>query len=527
MPPAVRLRDITKRFPGVIANDQVSLSVEEGSVHAILGENGAGKSTLMKILYGLYKQDEGSIEIFGEEVDFTSPQDAIDAGVGMIHQHFKLVQPLTVTQNVTLGGEPRRAMGLATDMSEAEDAVRELASRYGFDINPNEPIEDISVGERQRVEILKALYRGSDILILDEPTAVLTPQEVEGLFEVIEELRNQGKTIIFITHKLGEAMQAASKVTVLRDGKNVGTVDSAETSREELAELMVGREVVLETVKSSHEAKDVVLSAEGLTVTDDSGRPEVNDLSMEVRGGEIFGIAGVDGNGQAELAEAITGLETPDAGDIVFEGEDISELSRRDRIDIGTAYIPEDRQSRGLVMDFSLAENAILGRQHHLELGDRNLDRDHAQEIIDTYDVATRGPDSTANSLSGGNQQKFIVGREFEREPRFIFAAHPTRGLDVGSIEFIHERLLEFREEDKAVLLVSSKLDELMQLSDRLAVIYEGEFVDIVDPEAVTEQELGLMMAGEEPDRSIPSPGEAGDDERAGSEAGAAGGESR
>lgn len=504
---AVELSDITKRFPGVVANDEVDLSVEEGTVHAILGENGAGKSTLMNILYGLYQPDGGEIYVDDERRDFDSPQDAIDAGIGMIHQHFKLVEPLTVAQNVTLGSEPKGDLGISTDRREAKAAVRELANRYGFDIDPDATIEQISVGEQQRVEILKALYRGSEILILDEPTAVLTPQEVEGLFEVIEELRNEGKTIIFITHKLGEAMHAASDITVLRDGKNVGTVPADETSREELAELMVGREVLLQTEKSPHASGDVVLAAEDLVVTDRKGVRRVDDLSFSVREGEIFGIAGVDGNGQTELSGVLAGMDTPDAGTISFHGEDVTTGSRRERIDIGTAYIPEDRQKRGLVMEFNLAENALLGNQHHLAFGDRNADRDGAEHIIDTYDVATRGPDSPAKSLSGGNQQKFIVGREFERDPSFILAAHPTRGLDVGSIEFIHERLLEFRREDRAVLLISSKLDELQELSDRLAVIYEGRFVDVVDPDDITQQELGLLMAGEDPTEDTDSGG--------------------
>jgi len=494
---AVELSDITKRFPGVVANDEVDLAVEEGTVHAILGENGAGKSTLMNILYGLYQPDEGEVYIHGDHVDFDSPQDAIDAGIGMIHQHFKLVEPLTVAQNVTLGDEPKGDLGIATDRRGAEAAVTELADRYGFDIDPAAKIEDISVGEQQRVEILKALYRGSEILILDEPTAVLTPQEVDGLFEVIEELRSEGKTIIFITHKLGEAMHAASEITVLRDGVNVGTVDAASTTREELAELMVGREVLLETDKQPHASGDVVVDVADLVVTDANGLRRVDDISLSVREGEIFGIAGVDGNGQSELAGALAGLRPPDEGTISFHGTDVTHESRRDRIDIGTAYIPEDRQKRGLVMDFDLSENALLGSQHHLPFGERNADREGAEEIIATYDVATRGPDSLAKSLSGGNQQKFIVGREFERDPSFILASHPTRGLDVGSIEFIHDRLLEFRDDDRAVLLISSKLDELQQLSDRLAVIYEGEFVDVVDPDAVTQQELGLLMAGE------------------------------
>lgn len=509
MSAAVELSNITKRFPGVIANDSVNLTVEEGSVHAILGENGAGKSTLMKVLYGLHEPEEGTIEIGGNRVDFDSPQDAIDAGIGMIHQHFKLVEPLTVSQNVTLGDEPRRgAGGIATDREAANDAVRELAGRYGFNIDPTEPIEDLSVGERQRVEILKALYRGSDILILDEPTAVLTPQEVEGLFEVIEELKSQGKTIIFITHKLGEAMQAASEITVLRDGTNVGTVKSAETTTNELAELMVGRAVMLEAEKEPHEPGDVVLSTSELTVKNDEGRAEVDNLSLEVKAGEILGVAGVDGNGQAELIDAIAGLSDINRGRITLEGTDITDHSRRQRIDAGTAFVPQDRQKRGLVMDFTLSENALLGRQHTLGFGERNADPAGAQAIIDTYDVQTPGTDVEARFLSGGNQQKFVVGREFSREPRFILAAHPTRGLDVGSIEFIHDRLLEFRQEDCAILLISSKLDELQQLSDRLAVIYEGRFVDVVDPEEITERELGLMMAGEDPSSAKESVGD-------------------
>jgi len=499
---AVELSDITKRFPGVVANDHVDLEVEEGSVHAILGENGAGKSTLMKNLYGLYQPEEGEIRIHGEVQTFESPQDAIDEGIGMIHQHFKLVDPLTVTQNVVLGSEPRGEFGFSTDRTSAESAVVELADRYGFDIDPSAAIEDISVGEQQRVEILKALYRGSDILILDEPTAVLTPQEVEGLFAVIEELSDQGKTIIFITHKLGEAMHAAETITVLRDGRNVGTVDADETTRNELARLMVGREVLLEVEKRAHTAGDPVFEAESVSVYDDAGRPAVDDVSFGVREGEILGVAGVDGNGQSELADVISGLIRPDEGRLLFRGEDVSRASRRDRIDGGMAYVPEDRQERGLVMDFDLSENALLGSQHRLPLGTRSSDHELAEKIIEKYDVATTGPDALARSLSGGNQQKFIVGREFERDPSFILASHPTRGLDVGSIEFIHDQLLEFRDEDAGVLLISSKLDEIQQLSDRIAVMYEGSFIDVVDPEETTENELGLLMAGEDPSAS-------------------------
>ncbi|MFB6252986.1 MAG: ABC transporter ATP-binding protein [Halobacteriaceae archaeon] len=496
---AVELRDITKRFPGVVANDSVNLEVEDGTVHAILGENGAGKSTLMKILYGLYEQDEGEIYLHGELKNFNSPQDAISEGIGMIHQHFMLVDTLTVAQNVTLGSEPRGSFGFNMDFNSAQEAVNDLAETYGFDIDPTAKIENISVGEEQRVEILKTLYRGSDILVLDEPTAVLTPQEVESLFNILQELQDQGKTIIFITHKLGEAMEAASKITVLRDGKNVGTVQSSDTTREELAEMMVGRKVMLEVQKDPHEAGDAVFSAKNLTVNDQEGRTRVNDLSFSVHEGEIFGIAGVDGNGQSQLADVISGLLSSDDGKLEFEGTDITHSSRRERIDLGTAFIPEDRQERGLVMEFDLAENVLLGRQHHLPFGTRNRDIEGAEHVIEKYDVLAPNPDIEARSLSGGNQQKFIVGREFERDPDFILAFHPTRGLDVGSIEFIHEQLLDFRREDEAILLISSKLDELQQLSDRLAVMYEGEFVDVVDPETVTEQELGLLMAGEQP----------------------------
>jgi simple sugar transport system ATP-binding protein len=496
---AVELSDITKRFPGVVANDQVDLAVEAGSVHAILGENGAGKSTLMKNLYGLYQPEEGEIRIHGEPKRFESPQDAIDEGIGMIHQHFKLVDPLTVTQNVVLGSEPRGRFGFNTDQGTAEAAVVELADRYGFDIDPRAAVEDVSVGEQQRVEILKALYRGSDILILDEPTAVLTPQEVEGLFDVIEELSEQGKTVLFITHKLGEAMHAAERITVLRDGRNVGSVDTAETTRNELARMMVGREVLLEIEKRPHTAGETVFAADSVSVFDDADRPAVDDVSFEVRAGEILGIAGVDGNGQSELAEAVSGLVRPDEGTLRFRGEDVTRSSRRDRIDSGLAYIPEDRQERGLVMQFDLSENALLGSQHRLPRGSRNRDRELAEEIIEKYDVATTGPEALARSLSGGNQQKFIVGRELERDPSFILASHPTRGLDVGSIEFIHEQLLDLRDADAAVLIVSSKLDELQQLSDRIAVMYEGSFIDVVDPESTTEDELGLLMAGEKP----------------------------
>ncbi len=512
MATAVHLEGISKRFPGVVANDDVDLEVERGTVHALLGENGAGKTTLMNVLYGLYEPTSGRIRLADELKSFDSPRDAIDAGVGMIHQHFMLVDPMTVTENITLGNEPRKWGGLAVDREASRRAVVELSERYGFDVDPDAPVADVSVGEQQRVEILKALYRGADVLILDEPTAVLTPQEVEELFGVLEELTAQGKTIIFITHKLGEAMRAADEITVLRDGVNVGTVDAGGTTREDLAELMVGREVLLDVDRQAGETGEIVASASDIVVEDERGVRAVDGVSFEVRAGEILGVAGVDGNGQAPLVEAVTGLRTPDTGQIHFRGADVTTASRRDRITAGMAYIPEDRQERGLVMEFDLRENALLGSQHSQQFSssgriDWSATHDHAQEIIAEYDV--RPPDSSADaeSLSGGNQQKFIVGREFERDPELVVASHPTRGVDVGSIEFIRERLLELRRQGVAVLLISSKLEEVQGLSDRLAVMYEGEFNGVVDPAETTEEELGLLMAGEQLDTAETEPG--------------------
>ena len=507
MSKAVRLERITKRFPGVVANDDVDFEVERGTVHALLGENGAGKTTLMNVLYGLYEPTSGRVEVGGETRQFDSPRDAIDAGVGMIHQHFMLVDPMTVTENITLGNEPRKWGGLTVDRAASREAVVDLAEQYGFDVDPDARIEDVSVGEQQRVEILKALYRGADTLILDEPTAVLTPQEIEDLFGVLETLTAQGKTIIFITHKLGEAMEAADEITVLRDGRKVGTVDADDTTREGLAELMVGREVLLDVDHPPADPGDVVASVSELVVDDDRGVRAVDGVDFEVRAGEILGIAGVDGNGQSELIEAVTGLRSPDAGTVQFLDDDVTDDSRRRRIEAGMAYIPEDRQERGVVMEFDLVANALLGSQHSPAFGsngriDWAKTRDHAEAVIDEYDVRTPGAAATAKSLSGGNQQKFIVGREFERDPELVVASHPTRGVDIGSIEFIHERLLELREAGVAVVLISSKLEEVRGLSDRLAVMYEGEFMDVVEPAATTESELGLLMAGQRPSQA-------------------------
>ncbi|WP_303657479.1 ABC transporter ATP-binding protein [Halomarina pelagica] len=505
MTTAVHLDGITKRFPGVVANDAVDLSVERGTVHALLGENGAGKTTLMNVLYGLYRPDEGRVIVDGEPRTFDSPRDAIDAGVGMIHQHFMLVDPMTVAENVTLGNEPRKWFGLTVDRERAAREVADLGERYGFDVDPDARVEAVSVGVQQRVEILKALYRGADVLILDEPTAVLTPQEVEDLFSVFEELTEQGKTIVFITHKLGEAMHAADEITVLRDGRNVGTVAAEETDRESLAKLMVGREVLLDVEKRPRAPGETVLTVDGVSVADDRGVPAVADASFRVREGEVFGVAGVDGNGQSELVETITGLRRPDAGRILLGDEDVTDASRRERIEGRMAYIPEDRQERGLVMEFDLVENGLLGNQHREPYArggriDWERTRAHAEAVIETYDVRPPNPDANAGALSGGNQQKFIVGREFARDPRLVIATHPTRGVDIGSTEFIHERLLALREEGVAVLLVSSQLEEVQGLSDRLAVMHAGEIMDVVDPDTVTEEEIGLLMAGERPD---------------------------
>lgn len=507
---AIRTDGVTKRFPGVVANDSVDFSVERGTVHALVGENGAGKTTLMNIIYGLYEPTEGTLYVDGEPRSFESPRDAIDAGIGMIHQHFMLVDPMTIAENLVLGNEPRKWFGLVADENAAIESTRELAETYGFDIDPTETIREISVGEQQRVEILKALYRGAETLILDEPTAVLTPQEVDRLFEVFGELIADGKTIVFITHKLGEALAVADRISVLRDGKLVGTVESETATREELATMMVGREVLLDVTSTQAPKGDVVLSIDDLVVEDDRGITAVNDLSFDVRAGEVFGIAGVDGNGQSELVEAVTGLQTAAAGTVRFDGTDVTEHGRRERIAAGMAYIAEDRQERSLVMQYDLIRNGLLGTQKLPGFSDGRLvdwtyTTEYADRIIDEYDVRPSDRHARAGSLSGGNQQKFIVGREFERDPSLVVASHPTRGVDIGSIEFIHNRLLELRTEGVAVFLVSSKLEEVQRLADRMAVINEGEFMDIVDPDEVSESDIGLLMAGEYPDGYEPS----------------------
>ncbi|MFB6073779.1 MAG: ABC transporter ATP-binding protein [Haloarculaceae archaeon] len=501
--PAVELRGITKRFGDVLANDAVDFTLDRGTVHALLGENGSGKTTLMSILYGLYDRDAGEVIVDGQPREFATPRDAIDAGIGMIHQHFQLVDPMTVLHNVILGHEPT-SRGFV-DETGAREAVEEICDRYNFDVDEylETPVRELDIGVQQRVEIVKSLYRGADVLVLDEPTAVLTPQEVDSLFDVMTEFTASGRSLIFITHKLEEALAVADEITVLRDGAAVGTVDAAETTREELARMMVGREVLFETGARETELGEPVLEVEGLRVRGDRGLERVAGVDFSVRESEILGIAGVQGNGQSELVEALTGLRPVEAGTITFDGADITDRSRRQRIEDGIAYVPEDRQAEGLVMDYDLVHNALLGNQTIEPFAsggfvDWDAVRDHAEDVVTDYDVEPHDPGAEAESLSGGNQQKFIVGREIEHDPVVMVAANPTHGVDIGSIEFIHNRLLEMRDAGLSVVLSSSKLEEIRKLADRIAVMYEGEFVGVVEPDEVTDQDLGLMMTGTE-----------------------------
>jgi simple sugar transport system ATP-binding protein len=497
----VSLDGITKRFGDIVANDEVDFTLEAGTVHALLGENGSGKTTLMSVLYGLYDQDDGRIVVEGEGREFTSPRDAIDAGIGMIHQHFQLVEPMTVLQNVVLGQEPVDR-GLV-DEEGARAEIEALCDRYEFDVDQylDTPVRDLDIGVKQRVEIVKSLYRGAEILVFDEPTAVLTPQEVEGLFDLMDELTKQGRSIVFITHKLDEAMEIADEITVLRDGEAVDTVDGDGTSKEELARMMVGREVLFDRQARDRTTGERIFEVEGLHVRGDRGLEQVTDVDAWAREGEILGIAGVQGNGQSELVQALTGLRPVESGRIRFAGDDITETSRRDRIERGIVYVPEDRQREGLVLEYDLVRNALLGNQTVAPFVDGwfvdwAAVRDHARDIVEEYDVEPPEPTARSASLSGGNQQKFVVGREINHAPQVLVASHPTRGVDIGSVEFIHNRLLELRSNGVAIVFVSSKLEEIQKLSDRIAVLYEGRVVDTVDPDDVTDQELGLLMTG-------------------------------
>jgi general nucleoside transport system ATP-binding protein len=497
--PVLELRGITKRFPGVVADDHIDFDLHDGEVHALLGENGAGKSTLMNIVYGLYHPDEGEIRINGEPVRIHSPKDAIARGIGMVHQHFMLIPVMTVAENIVLGQEPTKAGGLL-DYAAARSRVADLSRQFGFAMKPDARVANISVGQQQRVEILKALYRDADILILDEPTAVLTPQEANELFEILRTLAREGMSIIFISHKLNEVLEIADRITVLRRGKKIDTVPRAGATEEGLARMMVGREVLLRVEKGPATPGEPLLTVEDLSVLSDLDLGAVNEISFDVRRGEIVGLAGVDGNGQSELVEALSGLRKVEAGHVRLEGRDVTGASAHTVLQAGLGHIPEDRQRRGLVLNFSLAENLALhdyDREPNSRFGwlfpRRLLQR--ARAILQQFDVRGGGPQTLAASLSGGNQQKVVVGREIARDPRVLLAAQPTRGLDVGAIEFVHRRLIEARDAGAAVLLVSLELDEILSLSDRILVIYEGKIVGEYSPE-VSEETLGLAMTG-------------------------------
>jgi ABC-type uncharacterized transport system ATPase subunit len=508
--PAVVLRGITKRYPGVVANYNINITVLRGHVHAIVGENGAGKSTLMKTLYGMHKPDEGTIEINGHEVHFSSPADAIKAGIGMVHQHFMLADNLTVLENIVLGAEPAR--GGVLDYREARRRIREISEAYGLGIEPDVLVEELGVGDRQRVEICKVLYRGAKILILDEPTAVLVPQEVDELFANLRELKSEGLTVLFISHKLDEVLAVADEITVIRRGTTVATVRPDETTAPQLAELMVGSELPVPELRESTVTDIVELDIDGVTVVDRAGRRVLDDVSFTIHKGEIVGIGGVEGNGQAELVEAIMGLRQLVAGRIVLADKDISAWGTRRRRTAGMGYIPEDRHRQGLLLEAPLWENRILGHQTEPPVArgpfiDVAAAKRDTQRIVDMYDVRTPGIDVTAASLSGGNQQKLIVGREMSGEPSVLIAAHPTRGVDVGAQAAIWDHLGNARASGLAVLLISADLDELIGMSDTLHVILRGRLVATVDPKTVTPAELGAAMTGAEAGHTARSAG--------------------
>ena len=501
-PYAIEMLHITKRFPGIIANDDITLQVKKGEIHALLGENGAGKSTLMSVLFGLYQPEEGIIKKDGVEVSIKDPNDANALGIGMVHQHFKLVECFTVLDNIIMGVEPTKHGFL--QKKEARQRVLALSEKYGLKVDPDALIEDITVGMQQRTEILKMLYRENEILIFDEPTAVLTPQEIDELMEIMRNLASEGKSILFISHKLNEIMAVADRCTVLRKGRYVGTVETKDTSMEQLSAMMVGRNVNFHVEKKPCAPGDVVLDVEHMTVASKIHKNNaVRDVSLRVRRGEIVCIAGIDGNGQTEFVYGLTGLEPLVSGRISLCGKDITHASIRKRNTMGMSHIPEDRHKHGLVLDYSLEDNLVLQRYFEPEFTDkagflrRDNIRKYAEKLIEQYDVRSgQGPVTVARSMSGGNQQKAIVAREIDRDPELLVAVQPTRGLDVGAIEYIHKQLVAERDKGKAVLLVSLELDEVMNLSDRILVMFEGSIVADLDPKKVTVQELGLYMAG-------------------------------
>ncbi len=498
---AVRMDRITKRFPLVLANDDVTFDVQWGEIHALIGENGAGKSTLMKILYGLQPPDSGSIAIDGSNVTFSNAKDAIQQGIGMVHQHFMLVEPLSVTENLILGSEPGSALSI--DRAAARRRTQELIERFGFDIDPDQPVGELPLGMQQQVEILKTLYRDARILVLDEPTAVLTPQETRSLFAFLKTYAEQGNAVVFISHKLDEVMEICDRSSVMRDGRMIGTVEQSETSTKDLANMMVGREVLLRVDKPEATPGDVKLRVHDLTLRHPSKPKNVLDrVSLEVRAGEILGIAGIEGNGQSELVECIVGLQRQDAGMVELLGVDQSERSARERREAGLSHVPEDRNARGLVGEYDTAANSILGDHHAAPyagafglLNEQAIEA-HAQELVEGYDVRPRSLTVLAQAYSGGNAQKLIVAREIEREPSVLVLAQPTRGVDIGAIEFIHRQIIKARERGVAVLLVSADLNETLSLSDRIAVMYEGRIMGEMPAAEADVETLGLMMAG-------------------------------
>ncbi|MDA1330022.1 MAG: ABC transporter ATP-binding protein [Chloroflexi bacterium] len=507
MTPVLELRGITKRFPGVLANDHIDLTLEKGEIHALLGENGAGKTTLMNILYGLYQPDEGDIFINGKKIEVHSPTDAIHAGVGMVHQHFMLIPVFTVTENVMLGDESVKTGGVL-DRQSAATRIREISQSFGLAVEPAVLVEDLPVGVQQRVEIIKLLYREADILILDEPTAVLTPQEANELFKIMRSLTKRGKSIIFITHKLREVLDAADRITVIRRGKMVGTTTPKQANQSKLASMMVGRDVELTIDKKGAKPGAAVLKVDKLSVVDAREHITVNSVSFDVRAGEVLGIAGVQGNGQTELVEALTGLSPASEGRVELLGENISHASPRRITELGSAHIPEDRQRDGLVLPFPVADNLVLNT-YYLEpysqgvLLQQEQILETARTRIKNYDIRTPSAETSVGSLSGGNQQKVIVARELSRPVKLVIASQPTRGLDVGSIEYIHNLLIEQRDSGVALLLVSSELDEIMQLSDRIAVMYRGEIIDVLNAKDANKEKIGLLMAGVRDDKGI------------------------